>query len=228
MAVTLSIANISWSTGLPQFSTICLVLSGIGNTPVHTHTHTHTHMYIYIYIYTYHSLRLFLFLSNSISSSEALPDTLLLAFSYPLHRFVFPSFKKTEHLPHKKCSPATVIDMWSVRTSYTARQQKTRDLALSYSFVLFVHHLDWHAVPEIVLEKHSRVGYKSHLLRHAARLWKVSWGESIETTELHDQIITQILIPFAFCLLRQSEGCSQLHLGSVACLQFCFAALLHG
>ena len=95
---------------------------------------------------------------------------------------------------------------WHVIGAYIIYSTSTENQRSGVELQLIVHHLDWQAVPEIVLEKHSRVGYKSHLLRHAARLWKVSWGESIETTELHDQIITQILIPFVILLVEAIWG----------------------
>jgi len=75
-----------------------------------------------------------------------------------------------------------------------------RDLACSYSFVLFVHHLDWHAVPDIVGEKHFSV---ADLICCSLQLvyWinheKVSWDNIIAYADHHTS--TDTICHFAGC-----------------------------
>ena len=97
MAATLSIANIAWLIDVPQFSTTSLVQSRIGNTPVYTYTHAHTHTHTRMYMGIY------------------------------TYIYVFPISEISIERPlQKNCSPSTIIDMLSMRTSGTPRRGNQR------------------------------------------------------------------------------------------------------
>jgi len=97
IAETLSLTNIARLIDVPQFSTTSLVQSRIGNTPVYTYTHAHTHTHARMYMGIYTYIHIFPISEISI-----------------------------ERPPQKNCSPSTIIDMLSMRTSGTPRRGNRR------------------------------------------------------------------------------------------------------
>ena len=145
MAETLSITNIARLTDVPQFSTTSLVQSRIGNTPVYTYTHAHTHTHARMYMGIYTYIHIFPISEISI-----------------------------ERPPQKNCSPSTIIDMLSMRTSGTPRRGNRRSgvqLPLRFGrasswWTCRPRHRWWKTL----------FGCRSYLLQPAARLWNESWG----------------------------------------------------